>query len=144
MIAATLERKPTSGATAPIKTGIRRWEFPRPRRKIRQIESRTGRTFPFDDRRVKIVSVPAKEEFDVTQLQITDPELMARLQAKNPVDVVDAAGRVVGRVAFEATDDPEFDLSDEELERLENDPNAVWFTADEVVARLQGLLGRGR
>ncbi len=91
-----------------------------------------------------MVSVPAKEEFEVTQLQITDPELMARLQTKNPVEVVDASGRVVGRVAFEASGDLEFDMSDEELERLENDPNAVWIPADEVVTRLQGLQGQGR
>lgn len=80
----------------------------------------------------------------MTQIQITDPELMARLLGQNPVEVVDASGRVVGRVAFEATNEPEFDMTDEELERLENDPEAVWFTAGEVVARLQGLQGRGK
>lgn len=36
---------------------------------------------------------------------------------------------------------PELGMTDEELDRLENDPNARWFTADEVAARLRSLRG---
>jgi len=34
---------------------------------------------------------------------------------------------------------PELGISDEELERRENDPNARWFTAEEVKSRLNQL-----
>ncbi len=36
---------------------------------------------------------------------------------------------------------PEFGMTDEELERFDNDPNAVWVTAEEVEARLRSLRG---
>lgn len=36
---------------------------------------------------------------------------------------------------------PELGVSDEELDRLENDPNAKWYTPDEVSARLRSLRG---
>jgi hypothetical protein len=34
---------------------------------------------------------------------------------------------------------PEFGMTDEEIERLDNDPNAKWVTAAEVEARLRQL-----
>jgi hypothetical protein len=37
---------------------------------------------------------------------------------------------------------PELGLTDEELERRENDPNAKWHTAEEVMARLRELRRR--
>ena len=34
---------------------------------------------------------------------------------------------------------PEFGMTDEEIERIDNDPNAKWVTAAEVEARLRQL-----
>jgi hypothetical protein len=34
---------------------------------------------------------------------------------------------------------PEVGLTDEELDERLNDPNAKWYTADEVIARLRKL-----
>ncbi len=34
---------------------------------------------------------------------------------------------------------PEFGVSDEEMDRRLNDPNAKWVTGDEVMARLRSL-----
>lgn len=36
---------------------------------------------------------------------------------------------------------PEFGMTDEEIERADNDPNAKWVTGEEVVARLRSLRG---
>lgn len=36
---------------------------------------------------------------------------------------------------------PEFGVTDEEMDRRLNDPNAKWVTADEVMARLRSLRG---
>ena len=36
---------------------------------------------------------------------------------------------------------PELGMTDAELDGLENDPNAKWFTPDEVSARLRSLRG---
>lgn len=34
---------------------------------------------------------------------------------------------------------PELGITDEEMDRLRNDPNAKWVTGDEVLARLRSL-----
>ncbi|MFO0850366.1 MAG: hypothetical protein U0871_17670 [Gemmataceae bacterium] len=38
---------------------------------------------------------------------------------------------------------PQFEMSDEEVTRMINDPNTKWCTPDEVTARLRSLDGQG-
>lgn len=38
---------------------------------------------------------------------------------------------------------PELGKTDEELDRIENEPNARWYTADEVMARIRALGSTG-
>jgi hypothetical protein len=80
-------------------------------------------------------------------LTITDPATLAVLAAATTADEVRSPdGRLLGRfvpaprpgVSF-----PELGLTDEELERLENDPNAKWYSPAEVMARLRDLRGPG-
>lgn len=78
------------------------------------------------------------------QVRIHDAELLHQLQSNAAVDVVDATGRVIGRVEFKAMTYPEIGLTDEELQNRLHDPNAKWFTADEVVTRLKGHMGGAR
>lgn len=70
-------------------------------------------------------------------LQITDPEILARLQSNGPVDVADASGRVIGRIDFKPMTFPEFGITDEEFERMVNDPAGEWVPAAEVDRRLR-------
>ena len=62
------------------------------------------------------------------QIQITDPELLAHLRAEKTADVVDADGKVVGRVVFQKMTYPELNITDDELAAIENDPNAEWVS----------------
>ena len=71
------------------------------------------------------------------QFQVTDPDLLALLRTNAPVDVVDGDGKVIGRVQFQPMTYPEFGMTDEEMHRHDNDPNATWHTTDEVVEWLQ-------
>jgi hypothetical protein len=65
--------------------------------------------------------------------------------ATDPQEVRTADGEVLGqfipapkpKMSF-----PELGLTDEELERRLNDPNAKWYTAAEVEARLRELRRR--
>ena len=62
------------------------------------------------------------------------------------VEVRDADGTVLGRFTPAPRPGmmfPEFGMTDEELERIENDPNARWYTADEVMARIRAIGGAG-
>jgi len=62
--------------------------------------------------------------------------------AAGPQELRAADGRVLGqfipaprpKMTF-----PELGITDEELERIRNDPNAKWFTPEEVMARLREL-----
>lgn len=72
----------------------------------------------------------------MTQIQITDAELLAKLQSKQLVDVTDAAGRVLGKVSFHPEAHPGVALTKEEVLRRVNDPNAEWIPAAEVDSRL--------
>ena len=36
---------------------------------------------------------------------------------------------------------PEFGMTDEEIEKADTDPNAKWYPADEVLARLRSIQG---
>ena len=60
------------------------------------------------------------------------------------VDVFAPDGRLLGRFSPAPRPGmmfPELGMSDAELERRENDPNAKWYTTDEVMARLRSLGG---
>lgn len=69
----------------------------------------------------------------------------ALLAAAGQVEVFGPDGQVLGR--FTPTPRPgmmfpELGMTDEELARLDNDPNPVWVPAAEVEARLRSLRGR--
>ena len=60
------------------------------------------------------------------------------------VEVFGPDGRLLGRFTPAPRPGmmfPEFGMTDEEIERHDNDPNARWVTADEVAARLRSLRG---
>ena len=77
-------------------------------------------------------------------IQINDEKAVAVLAAATaPVELRGPDGRVLGqfvpadpskRMSF-----PEFGMTDEEITRLDNDPNTRWFTANEVMERLRQL-----
>jgi hypothetical protein len=77
-------------------------------------------------------------------VKIQDQNAIAAMEsAKSPLDVQTADGRHLGRfIPADPTgrmNFPEFGMTDEELERRENDPNVRWYTADEVMDRLRSL-----
>jgi hypothetical protein len=77
-------------------------------------------------------------------LTVTDPATLAALTASpHPVELHDPDGRVIGRFVppIPGMTYPEFGMTDEEIERYDNDPNARWVTAEEVEARLRALRG---
>lgn len=60
------------------------------------------------------------------------------------VEVYGPDGRLLGRFTPAPRPGmmcPELGMTDAELDRLENEPNAKWFTADDVSARLRSLRG---
>ena len=60
------------------------------------------------------------------------------------VEVFGPDGRLLGRFTPAPRPGmmfPELGMTDEELERLENRPDAKWYTGDEVMARLRALEG---
>jgi hypothetical protein len=70
---------------------------------------------------------------------IADEKLIAALVgARGPVEVCAADGRLLG-VFTPAVRPPEPDISEEELQRRENDTTGKWHTAAEVEARLREL-----
>jgi hypothetical protein len=79
-------------------------------------------------------------------LTITDPITLATLAAavgpELPVHGPD--GRLLGRFTPAPRPGmmyPEFGMTDEEIERFDNNPDAVWVTAADVTARLDSLRG---
>jgi hypothetical protein len=74
---------------------------------------------------------------------IADSETASQLRAANgPEEVRTVDGGLLGRfipAPRPGMTFPELGLTDEELERRENDPNAKWFTAAEVEAQLREL-----
>src|SRR5436309_1398547 len=77
---------------------------------------------------------------------IEDRQTATLLRAANgPEEVRSADGGLLGRfipAPRPGMTFPELGLTDEELERRLNDPNAKWHTADEVMARLAELRRR--
>lgn len=79
-------------------------------------------------------------------LTITDPATLAALAAttESQVELRGPDGQLLGRYTPAPRPGltfPELGMTDEELDRLENNPNAKWHTADEVMARLRSLQG---
>lgn len=77
-------------------------------------------------------------------VQICDEKAVQALAAATtPVELLAPDGRVLGQfVPVEPSKKmsfPEFGMTDDELERLDNDPNQRWYTAEEVMARLHEL-----
>jgi hypothetical protein len=77
---------------------------------------------------------------------IADQQTAALLQTANgPAEVRTADGGLLGKfipAPRPGLSFPEIGLTDEELERRVNDPNATWHTAEEVMARLRELRRR--
>ena len=76
---------------------------------------------------------------------IADEQLAAKLdRADKPVEICSRDGRRLGFFcpAKPAKYNLEPPISQEEIERRLNDPDAKWFTAEEVEARLRELRGR--
>jgi hypothetical protein len=78
---------------------------------------------------------------------ITDAATLAALAAaKGPdLEVRGPDGQLLGRFTPAPRPGmmfPELGMTDEELDRIENDPNGKWVTADEVMARLRSLRGQ--
>lgn len=76
-------------------------------------------------------------------IQIHDEQTAAILaNATEPEEVRAADGRLLGqfipahrpKMSF-----PELGITDDELERLVNDPNAKWVSPEEVMARLREI-----
>ena len=76
-------------------------------------------------------------------ITITDESTVVALSVINgPEELRSADGRLLGQFipnpAAKMTC-PEFGMTDEELRSQANNPNAVWYTADEVMERLRQL-----
>jgi hypothetical protein len=77
-------------------------------------------------------------------IQIRDESIAAALSnVDSPDDVVGPDGKLLGRfvpVSQLKIPFPEFDISDDEIIHLIQDPNpSHWHTPDEVLARLRGI-----
>jgi hypothetical protein len=63
--------------------------------------------------------------------------------ATQPIELTAPDGRVLGQfVPVEPSKKmsfPEFGMTDEEIFRIDNDPNMKWYTAEEVMERLRQL-----
>jgi hypothetical protein len=68
-------------------------------------------------------------------------ELVAQFaQARHPVEIRAPDGRVLGTFTPRPRL-PEPDISEEELQRIENNTTGKWYTAAEVEAKLRELRG---
>jgi hypothetical protein len=70
---------------------------------------------------------------------VVDEQTAAKLHVEGPHEVRTADGRLLGRFTPAKMSCPEVGLTDEELDERLNDPNAKWYTTDEVMARLREL-----
>ena len=81
-------------------------------------------------------------------IQIHDEPTVAALSAvTGPEEVRAPDGRLLGRfipAAVAETYIPELDITVEEMERQRNDPNTVWYTPEQVMARLREIDGCSR
>ena len=73
---------------------------------------------------------------------ITDSALLAKLTAGSAVEIKNGDGQVIGQfVPSEKpkTGFPEFGVTLEELEQKLTNPNAKWYTPEQVMARLREI-----
>jgi hypothetical protein len=67
-------------------------------------------------------------------------------EATQPIELRAPDGRLLGQfVPVEPSKKmsfPEFGMTDEEIERLDNDPNQEWYTPEQVMERLRELTKR--
>jgi len=79
---------------------------------------------------------------------IQDPRAVATFaSAKDPIELKAPDGRVLGQFVpvepSKKTSFPEFGMTDEEIFRMDNDPNMKWYTPEEVMERLRQLRKQG-
>jgi hypothetical protein len=75
-------------------------------------------------------------------VHIQDPQSAAALSAAvHPMNVFGPDGQLLGQFwpVVPGMSFPEFGITDKEIERRLNDPNAKWYTHEEVMARLHSL-----
>jgi hypothetical protein len=76
-------------------------------------------------------------------IKINDEKIASQFSGTNvPQEVIGPTGLKLGQfipVGGNATIFPELGISDEELFRILNDPNEVWRTPEEVMARLREI-----
>jgi hypothetical protein len=80
-------------------------------------------------------------------ITIPDEATAAALSAAaEPAEVLGPDGRVLGRFipAAEKMSYPELGVTDAELDRTADDPNGVWYTTEQVLARLREIDRCGR
>ncbi len=70
------------------------------------------------------------------QVRIHDAELLSQLQGHGIVDVIDATGRVIGRIEYKPMSNPEVGPANDLLDSRRRDPKVEFFTAAEVEAHL--------
>ncbi|QJW99298.1 hypothetical protein FTUN_6901 [Frigoriglobus tundricola] len=71
-----------------------------------------------------------------------EPTASALASASTPQDVRGPNGTLLGQfipASLPKVSFPEFGVTDEELERQLNDPNARWHTPEEVMTRLREI-----
>ncbi len=74
---------------------------------------------------------------------ITDPNTLAAfVSTGSEIEILGPDGQLLGRFTpapRPGMSFPELGITDEEMYRRLNDPNAKWVTGDEVMARLRSL-----
>ncbi|MBL8865989.1 MAG: hypothetical protein JNK93_10570 [Planctomycetia bacterium] len=73
---------------------------------------------------------------------ITDATLLAQFRSGSTVEIKDETGHVIGQFVptnAPKTGFPEFGVTVEELEQKMNNPNAKWYTPEQVMARLREI-----
>lgn len=79
-------------------------------------------------------------------IDITDPQIAAQMAAARETGWVYGPNGLLGKFVPLAVETPviEDEPTTEELERLRTDPNAVWYTPEQVMARLREIDQCGR
>jgi hypothetical protein len=73
-------------------------------------------------------------------ITVADNRLVAELaRTSEPIEMRAPDGRVLGTFTPAPAHPPEPDISEEELQRIENDTSGKWHTAAEVEAKLREL-----
>jgi hypothetical protein len=75
-------------------------------------------------------------------ITITDAALLAQFRSGSTLEIKDETGQVIGQFVpsdTHKTGFPEFGVTLEELEQKMNNPNAKWYTPEQVMARLREI-----